>query len=185
MAFTLDFSTCSLLNCTALRITDESINWSDSTIPIGEAGHSVLITVTDANSISDIYDVTADFEAATVQSDLVFDSTDYNGGTFSDGLYTVNYSIYTNPGDATPAYEKEKQIFIHCNIACCISTMALALKDYINCNNCDTAYILNYYKMDAMFMAMQADIAMGDFTAADSKLTLLNSLCDFTNCNCN
>ena len=184
MAFSLDFSACSLINCTALRVTDESLYWNESTIPIGEIGHSVIITITDVNGIIDTYDVTAAFEAATVQSDLIFDSTDYNGGNFSDGLYTIIYSIYSLPGDTMPVYTKKKQIFIHCKIACCISTMALALKDYINCNNCDTAYILNYYKMDALYRAMQVAISFGDFATANSNLSLLNELCDFKNCNC-
>jgi len=183
MAFTLDFSVCDTQSCTNLQYTDTSTNWADASIAIGDSVY-VTITMTDDNSITESYDVSAVFDAATVQSDLVYNSEDYSGGPFSDGVYTINYSIYDVSG-GTLLYEQEKDVYIYCTLNCCIESMKLKLKDYIDCNNCDTNYVINYFKMKALFEAFKVAVAYNNLTEAATIYETLETMCDFENCNCN
>jgi len=183
MAFTLDFSVCSTKNCENLQFNDTSTNWADASIAIGDSVY-VIISMVDSNSITEAYDVSAVFDAATVQSDLVYNSEDYNGGPFSDGKYTITYSIYDVSG-GTLLYTKEKIIYLYCSLECCIENTKKNLKDYINCNNCDTAYILNYFKMRAIYEGFKLAVAFGNITQADEDYATLLDMCDFKNCNCN
>jgi hypothetical protein len=183
MAFTLGFSVCSTKSCDNLQFTDTSINWVDASIAIGASVY-VVLAITDSLGISETYDVSAVFDAATSQSDLVYNSEDYNGGPYPDGVYTINYSIYDVVG-GTLLYTVTKEVYIYCNLQCCIQNTALKLKDYIDCNNCDTDYVINYFKMKALYEGFRASVAFGNLTEAAETYNILYEMCDFKNCNCN
>ena len=63
--------------------------------------------------------------------------------------------------------------------------MKLKLKDYIDCNNCDTNYVINYFKMKALFEAFKVAVAYNNLTEAATIYETLETMCDFENCNCN
>jgi hypothetical protein len=183
MAFALNFSTCSTKSCDNLQFTDTSIDWASASIAIGDSVY-VAITITDSSSVSETYDVSAVFDAATVQSDLIYNSEDYNGGPFPDGRYTITYEIYDALG-GTLLYSKTIEVYIYCNLQCCMQTTAAKLKDYVDCNNCDTDYVNNYFKMKGIYEGFRGQVAFGLFTDAQTTYDILHEMCDFKNCNCN
>ncbi len=184
MAFSLNFSTCQFENCTKLRITDISTDWASSTIPIGDPNAVVLIVITDSGSNTETWDVSTAFHTATVQSDLVFDSDDYSGGPYSDGHYTIEYSIYPSSPPVTVTYTKTKDQFFICQIDCCISKMVSKIPDYYQCEGCDREYIRNTLILNGLLLALKDKVRFGLWSEAQDIWDVLDSMCDWKNCNC-
>jgi len=184
MAFSLNFSTCQFDNCTKLRITDISTDWASSTIPIGDPNAYVLITITDSDGNVETWDVSDVFDIATVQADLVFDSDDYSGGPYSDGKYIIKYDIYVDSTAVTPTYTKTKDQFFDCSIDCCISKMVAKIPDYYQCEDCDREYIRNTLILNGLLLSLKDKVRFGLWAEAQDIYDVLNTMCDWKNCNC-
>lgn len=184
MAFSLSFTSCQQNACNVLVISDDSTDWVSSSIPIGDATAYVEIVIEDINGNIVTWDVSDIFHAATVQSDLVYTSTDYTDVPLPDGKYTITYNIYTAVGVTTPTYTKTLDQYFICQISCCIDTMIAGIVDYYTCDNCDDEYIKKTLDMYGLFMSMQNYIGRCNLIKAQEIYDLLDELCDWENCNC-
>lgn len=115
---------------------------------------------------------------STVSGDIEFDLYEYD---FEDGIYTIVYTL-TGTENVSRTFKK----LILCNTRCCIDKMWAKVNEYRNTKTSEAfnKYLNDCLKAEALYEAIRANGGCLQDDAAEDILDMLDSLCNFENCNC-
>ena len=173
MAFELDLKSCQQDNCSDLVITDTSIGWITD-VAFADITTATL-TLTDSTATVYTYDILTDITGATTTDDLVYTIEN----SFADGYLKIVYTVIES---STTTYTKTLEVFLVCNIDCCIDQKVHGLADYYNCSKCNNDYILAVLSMKSLRAALMKHVRYGNLTEAQDLYTTLENICDSANC---
>lgn len=187
MALIPTISAC-LNECTGITIKDTTGFYNVTTNPGGwntgstvyRVGPSIpnvqsaIITITLNSSPTPL----ATIDVLTTVQDAIFPVFDlytysptdaYGNSTLNDGSYTITYTI-VDSDDFT--YTTDTTVVVYCNVACCVSKLALAVADQ-DCNNCESEAFNNFTLADGILQALKA---VAECSGETEFLKLLNKL---------
>jgi hypothetical protein len=187
MALIPTISAC-LNGCTGITITDTTgfynvttnpSGWNDgSTVyrvgPSTPNVQSATITITLNSSPTPL----ATINVLTTIQGAVFPTFDlydyspvdiYDNPTLADGSYTITYTI-VDSNDIT--YTTDTVVVVYCNVACCVSKLAVAVADEL-CNTCESEAFNNFVLADGILQALKA---VAECSGEAEFLKLLNKL---------
>ncbi len=193
MSLLLKFSVCSSCNCSEIDFSELTGVYNASTNTTGYGTPNPdpedfifsSITITDPNGIENTIDTsevglpTDDTSFGyTITSDALYGLTD---SKFIDGIYTLVYTIEDNVGTT---YTQTGYFGITCNANSCKN---LLLQKVINscCDDCKSNDFNNYLTALVLCNGLEASISIGDITAFNKQLSIINKLCQSMGCNCN
>lgn len=103
--------------------------------------------------------------------------------TVPDGLYSIEYTV-TSGG--TLYTTSKKYILFTCNIECCIAKLFAKIATETDCA-CGSTISANARYAQALLLGLKANANAGNTTGMITLLTKLNTICGFTesDCNCN
>jgi len=189
--YTQKFSVCQQDNCGTIVVTDTSTGYGSglNEYPLANIDHvDITFQRYEADGTLDTPDV------------FTFSLTDITGGgvVTSQAQLVFSFSSLSNPIDTSDGHveitvniaevatdhEIITSMFFYCTVQCCVNSMKPAMYDHYGCDTCDGKYIDMVMSMDALLTALASNAACGNYTEAYKVLDTLNSLCDYTNCNC-
>jgi hypothetical protein len=187
MALIPTISAC-LNGCTGITIKDTTGFYNVTTNPGGWNANSTVyrvgpstpnvqsatITIT-LNSASTPF-LTVDVTEAVQDAIFpIFDLYDYaptdaySNSTLADGSYTITYTI-VDSDDVT--YTTDTTIVVYCNVACCVSKLAVAVADEL-CNTCESDAFNTFVLADGILQSLKA---VAECSGETEFLKLLNKL---------
>ncbi len=92
----------------------------------------------------------------------------------TDGKYTFTYTVVVS--DVT--YSVTQQLFVICNIECCVNTMLLNIDD-LTCD-CNKVAIDKYLEAYTLLLALKHASVCGNEDNVDTLLTTINKICSST-----
>jgi len=97
----------------------------------------------------------------------------YGNSTLNDGSYTITYTI-VDTNNIT--YTTDTTIVVYCNVACCVSKLAVAVADEL-CNTCESEAFNNFVLADGILQALKATAECSGETEFLKLLNKLQRLC--------
>lgn len=187
MALTPTISAC-LNGCTGITITDTTGFYNITTNPGGwndvstvyrtdidiPYTQSATITIT-LNSLPTplaTIDVIATIQGAVFPTFDLYSYAPvdiYGNPTLTDGSYTITYTI-VDSDDIT--YTTDTVVVVYCNVACCVSKLAVAVADQ-DCNTCESEAFDTFVLADGILQALNA---VAECSGETEFLKLLNKL---------
>lgn len=187
MALTPTISAC-LNGCTGITITDTTGFYNITTNPGGwndvstvyrtdidtPYTQSATITIT-LNSLPTplaTIDVIATIQGAVFPTFDLYSYAPvdiYGNPTLTDGSYTITYTIV---GSDDITYTTDTVVVVYCNVACCVSKLAVAVADQ-DCNTCESEAFDTFVLADGILQALNA---VAECSGETEFLKLLNKL---------
>ena len=187
MALIPTISAC-LNGCTGITIKDTTGFYNVTTNPGGWNANSTVyrvgpstpnvqsatITITLNSALTPFLtvDVTEAVQDAIFPTFDLYDyaPTDaYSNSTLTDGSYTITYTI-VDSDDVT--YTTDTTIVVYCNVACCVSKLAVAVADEL-CNTCESDAFNTFVLADGILQSLKA---VAECSGETEFLKLLNKL---------
>jgi hypothetical protein len=187
MALIPTISAC-LNGCTGITIKDTTGFYNVTTNPGGWNANSTVyrvgpstpnvqsatITITLNSALTPFLtvDVTEAVQDAIFPTFDLYDyaPTDaYSNSTLADGSYTITYTI-VDSDDVT--YTTDTTIVVYCNVACCVSKLAVAVADEL-CNTCESDAFNTFVLADGILQSLKA---VAECSGETEFLKLLNKL---------
>lgn len=187
MALTPLISAC-LNGCTGITITDTTGFYNVTTNPGGWNNSSTVyrtdsddpylmeatltITLNSSPTPLETIDVLATVQNAILST---FDLYSYapvdifGNSTLADGSYTITYTT-VDSDDVT--YTTDTVVVVYCNVACCVSKLAVAVADQ-DCNTCESDAFDTFVLADGILQALNA---VAECSGETEFLKLLNKL---------
>jgi hypothetical protein len=188
MALIPQISTC-LNGCISITITDttgfynvttNAGGWNNSSTVyrVGPSTPNVqlaTITITLNSSPTPLIEPT---NVLTTVQGAVFPTFDlytyapvdiFGNSTLADGSYTITYTI-VDSNDII--YTTDTVVVVYCNVACCVSKLAVAVADEL-CNTCESEAFNTFVLADGILQALNA---VAECSGEAEFLKLLNKL---------
>jgi hypothetical protein len=187
MALSPTISAC-LNECTGITIKDTTgfynvttnpNGWDDaSTVYRTDSDEPYVISATLAFTLNSSLTPFLTVDVTTIIENSVFPTFDlhiyapadaFGNSTLADGSYTITYTI-VDSDDVT--YTTDTILVVYCNVACCVSKLAVAVADQ-DCNPCDSEAFDNFVLADGILQALKP---VAECSGEAEFLKLLNKL---------
>jgi hypothetical protein len=191
---------CQSSNCKIITLTETTGAYNVSNNPGGWGAPNpetnsldslqVIIT-TPANTpytfttIAGWPDVTGNVEANfSIGSNGAIQNNSNGTTAFSDGIYTVQYTVNGTIAPNTYTATTTQQFLLTCQIRCCIDKM-FHLASQSDCTDCKNEKLSNALEAEAFLKAAEYDAACGKIEMAKKHLAKAQWICNTKNClNC-
>ena len=187
MAFTPTLTITVEGQCTTLTITDTT--GADVGVGTGWDGVSGLTSGGLTSAMVSITGPSGANVTASVLSDITGASPitgdfDFTGitGTWTDGLYSVRYSVATG----ATAIDTDYQYFLYCNAQNCVDALFAKLSTMVSTDYASQEarqrVLDNALTAEGLLMALKSSIASASTTALNSIVARINRICAFESC---
>lgn len=187
MALRPTLTACIQDNCGKVEFVDTTGVYHASNNPYGwgspnmQGSGVVTATITfqdtTNNGTATTYNVLSQIPA-TVSGNITYNLYTYD---FEDGIYQITYTL-----TGTDNVTKTIKILVLCNSRCCIDQMWAKINEYRNTKTSEAfdKYIYSVLKAEALYEGIRASGGCLQLDAAEDILDMIDTLCDFTDCNC-
>jgi len=186
----LKYNICQKKDCTSLFFSETTGTYNSlsnsggfgSPNPVVGDATSVLLKVLFPNADDTVdIDISASFPTvdSTVETEITSEDLGLAAGAvLADGIYEITYEVIANG----VTYTETKNIFLYCNVQCCINQFIATIPD--TACNCTDSSVSDALTAFMLMRSLEYAAVCGKKTKFTNTLAILNNICTNNDCGC-